>query len=176
MSKGKVLGKGQIIAVLMVAALAGAIFLNVKFSSTQKYLGEATYVNSNKSKAVATSSKTTKPTDYFVESKQSRQKVYDDAENKVKELLDTDKLTDEEKKTVTDTVKMIASNMEKCNNIETMLSSKGFKKSVAILTATDANIVVKSEGLTTAQTMQIQDIVTTQTGINLANIKIVAVK
>ncbi|MBR3299902.1 MAG: SpoIIIAH-like family protein, partial [Clostridia bacterium] len=156
--------------------LAGAIFLNVRFSSTGKYLGEATYVSKNTSTAVKTSSKSVKESDYFEDAKNSRKKAYTEAESKVKELLDNDKLTEEDKKEATETVKGIALNLEKANNIETILVGKGFKKVVAVLTATDATVVVKSDGLNAAQTMQIQDAVTTQTGIDLANIKIVTVK
>lgn len=176
MSKGKVFTKGQVIAFLMVLCLAGAIFLNVRFSSTGKYLGEATYVSKNTSTAVKTSSKSVKESDYFEDAKNSRKKAYTEAESKVKELLDNDKLTEEDKKEATETVKGIALNLEKANNIETILVGKGFKKVVAVLTATDATVVVKSDGLNAAQTMQIQDAVTTQTGIDLANIKIVTVK
>ena len=76
MSKGKVFTKGQVIAFLMVLCLAGAIFLNVRFSSTGKYLGEATYVSKNTSTAVKTSSKSVKESDYFEDAKNSRKKAY----------------------------------------------------------------------------------------------------
>ncbi len=176
MSKGKVFTKGQVIAFLMVLCLGAAIVLNVKFSQTGKYLGEATYVSKTSGTAVKTSSSGVKQSDYFEQAKESRKKAYTEAENKVKELLDTDKLSDADKKTVLETVNAIALNLEKANNIETILIGKGFKNAVAVLTPNDASIVVKSDGLNAAQTMQIQEAVTTQTGIDLANIKIVTVK
>lgn len=176
MSKGKVFGKGQILAFLMVVCLAGAVFLNMKFSSTGKYLGEASYVSSTKSKAVKTASNSTEKSDYFEQAKETREKAYKDAEEAVKDMLDTEKLSDEDKQTVLDRIKEIAANIEKSQKIETLLLAKGFKKSVAVLTGSNADIVVKSEGLTAAQTMQIQEIVTTQSGINLSNVKIIAVK
>lgn len=176
MSKGKVFTKGQVIAFLMVVCLAAAIFLNVRFSSTGKYLGEATYVSKNTGEAVKTSSASVKQSDYFEDAKKSRKQAYTEAENKVKELLDNDKLTDEDKKEAMEAIKSIALNMEKANNIETILIGKGFKNVVAVLTPNEASVVVKSDGLNAAQTMQIQEAVTTQTGINLANIKIVTVK
>mgnify|MGYP000762985677 FL=1 len=51
MKKGKVFGKTQIAVTVMVFALAGAIWLNMKYTpSSGKYLGEASYVsNSSKS-------------------------------------------------------------------------------------------------------------------------------
>ena len=54
MKKGKVLGKTQIVVTVMVLALAGAIWLNMKYTpSSGKYLGEASYV-SNSSKSEGT--------------------------------------------------------------------------------------------------------------------------
>ena len=176
MSKGKVFTKGHVIAFFMVLCLGGAIFLNFRFSSTGKYLGEATYVSKNTGTAVKTSSNNIKQSDYFEDAKASRKKAYTDAENKVKELLDNDKLTDADKNTVMETIKAMALNLEKENNIETMLMAKGFKNAVAVLTDKTASIVVQSDGLNAPQTMQIQEVVTTQTGIELANIKIVTVK
>lgn len=54
MKKGKVFGKTQIAVTVMVFALAGAIWLNMKYTpSSGKYLGEASYVsNSSKSDGV----------------------------------------------------------------------------------------------------------------------------
>ena len=47
---------------------------------------------------------------------------------------------------------------------------------IAIIGEDGISVVVKSEGLTSAQTLQIQDIVTSETSIALANIKIIPVK
>lgn len=176
MSKGKVFSKGQVIAFLMVLCLGAAVFLNIKFSKTGKYLGEATYVSKNTGVAVKTGSSGVKQTDYFEDAKTSRKKAYTEAENKVKELLDTDKLSEQDKRTALETINSIALNLEKANNIETILIGKGFKNVVAVLSTNNASVVVKSDGLNAAQTMQIQEAVTTQTGIDLANIKIVTVK
>ena len=62
------------------------------------------------------------------------------------------------------------------NNIETLLKAKGFEKAVAVLSDDNASVIVKSEGVTTQQTLQIQDIVTAQTQIPLSNIKIITIK
>ena len=66
--------------------------------------------------------------------------------------------------------------MEKENNIESLLKAKGFEKAAAIIGDSGINIVVKSDGLTAAQTLQIQDIVMSETKIELSAIKIVTVK
>ena len=66
--------------------------------------------------------------------------------------------------------------LEKANNIETLLKAKGFEKAVVIIGETDVSVVVKSEGITTTQTLQIQDVVTAHSEIPLSNIKIVTIK
>ena len=62
---------------------------------------------------------------------------------------------------------------ERENYIESLLKAKGFEKSLAIIGDDEINIVISSEGLTTANTLQIQDIVTSQTDIGLSKIKII---
>ena len=69
----------------------------------------------------------------------------------------------------------LGANIEKESNIESLLKAKGFEKALAIIGDKGISIVVKSEGLTSAQTLQIQDIVTNETSIALANIKIIPV-
>ncbi len=176
MKKGKVFGRNQVIAFLMVVCLGGAVWLNMRFSSKEKYLGETAFVSKTGSKAVATSATVNQKGDYFVEAKEEREKMLTRAEESVKETLKSDNLTAEDKQSATDKVRDIAARIENANNIETLLKAKGFKKAVAVINDNGIDIVVKSDGLTSAQTLQIQDIVTKQTNINLANIKIVTVK
>ena len=91
-------------------------------------------------------------------------------------MLDTDKLSDGDKKTILNKIETLGTNIERENNIETLLKAKGFKDAVAIIGEEGISVVVKSEGLTSAQTLQIQDIVTSETSITLANIKIIPIK
>ena len=59
--------------------------------------------------------------------------------------------------------------------METLLKAKGFDKALAVIGDSGISIIVKSEGLTSAQTLQIQDIVTSETDISLNNIKIIPI-
>ena len=173
MKKGKVFGKAQIALVLMVLALGAAVWLNMRFSS-EKYLGEATYVsNSEDADTLPTSAKAT---DSFEEAKKTREEAYEQAEELVKDTLKNEKLTDEDKAGAVKKIEQLADRIEKESNIETLLKAKGFQKTVAVIGDNNVSVIVKSDGLTTAQTMQIQDIITSETKIPLGNIKIVAVK
>lgn len=177
MKKGKVFGKGQMAVGIMVVALAAAIWLNTKYlPSSTKYLGEATYVNgtSQDKDAVETSAKV-EQSDYFATAKSDRDKALKEATETVEELLKTDNLSQEEKNTALASIEKIAKTIEKQNNIETLLKAKGFDKAVAVISDKGISVVVKSEGLTSAQTLQIQDIITSETDIALGNIKIIPV-
>lgn len=181
MKKGKVFGKSQIAVTVMVLALAAAIWLNMKFAPTSnKYLGEASYVSntSSKSDSVQTGAKTqeNKEEDYFTSVKKERETARKEAQETVEETLKKSKITDEEKKSALAKIEKIADDIKKESNIESLLKAKGFEKAVAIIGDKGINVVVKSEGLTSAQTLQIQDIVTSETNIALADIKIVPIK
>ena len=177
MKKGKVLTKGQITVAVMLIALGGAIWLNAKFlPSGTKYLGETSYVSKTEDKdAVQTAAKTETKEDYFSKSANDRKKAREEAVETVEELLDTDKLTDADKKTALQKMELIAKRIEAESNIETLLKAKGFENALAVISDSGVSIVVKSQGLTSAQTMQIQEIATEQSGVSLDKIKIIPI-
>ena len=179
MKKGKVFGKSQIAVTVMVLALAAAVVLNMKYSSSPKYLGEASYVNNSSSEpsAIETSAKAdSTKTDSFADMKKERDKTRTEAKEDIEETLKSEKLTDADKTAAVAKITEIASRMEKETNIETLLKAKGFKKVLAVIGDQGINIIVLSDGLTTAQTLQIQDVVAGETSIPLSNIKIIPVK
>ncbi len=177
MKKGKVLGKGQLAVGVMVIALAGAIWLNAKYlPSDTKYLGEASFVSNGEQteSAVETAAKAEK-SDYFTTAKKEREETREKAIETIENTLDNDKLSAEDKKSALAKIEEIGNRMEKENTVESQLLAKDFKKALAIISDSGVTIVVGSEGLTSAQTLQIQDIVTKETGVALANIKIIPV-
>lgn len=176
MKKGKVFTKGHLTVAVMVVALGAAIWLNSKYlPSSTKYLGEASYVStSSDEEAVQTSAKV--ETDYFTTAKSDREKSRKEAIETIEETLQSDKLTDEDKKTAISKTEQIAENLKTEINIENLLKAKGFEKALAIISDEEINIVISSDGLTTANTLQIQDIVTSQTKIDLSKIKIIPIK
>jgi stage III sporulation protein AH len=177
MKKGKVFGRGQITVAVMLVALGGAIWLNTKYlPSDTKYLGEASYVNgSSEGEAIETSAKGESKEDYFETSKKEREKAREKAKDEVEEMLDSKALSEEDKAKVLSKITKIAETIEKENNIETLIKAKGFKDALAVIGDAGINVVVSSEGLTSVQTLQIQDIVTAETQIPLNNIKIIPV-
>lgn len=176
MKKGKVFGKGQLTVIVMVLTLGAAIWLNTKYlPSDTKYLGEASYVNGTSSQeAVETSAKVEE--DYFTNAKKEREEAVDKAIETIEETLKSENLTQEDKTSALKEIEEIGASIKKENNIETLLKAKGFERTLAVISDSGINIIVGSEGLTTAQTLQIQEIATSQSGIELSKIKIIPIK
>ena len=93
----------------------------------------------------------------------------------IEETLKDSKASNEDKASALAKIEEIGARMEKEANVEALLKAKGFNKALVIISDSGVNAVVSSEGLTSAQTLQIQDIITTETGIALQNIKIIPV-
>ena len=180
MKKGKVLGKTHVAVAVMAAALVLAVWLNMKYAPpSTKYLGEASYVsNTTSSKdAVATAAKATeKKADYFTTTKKERAAARKEMRETIEETLKSAKLTEEDKKSALAKIELLTNRAESEINIETLLKAKGFEQAVAVINDSGISVVVQSDGLTSAQTLQIQDIVTTETNIKLSDIKIIPIK
>lgn len=177
MKKGKVLGKSQITVAVMLIALGAAVWLNAKYLPSQsKYLGEASYVSStNDENAVQTSASANTTEDYFKTAKQEREKNRNEIVETVEETLKNSKLTVEEKKEALQTLQKITDRSEKESNIETLLKAKGFNKVLAVIGDNSVNIVLQIKEIDSAKTLQIQDIVTEESGISVEKIKIIPV-
>lgn len=175
MKKGKVISKGHLAVGVMVIALCAAVWLNTQYlPSDTKYLGEVSYVDNTSGESVEASAKVEND-DYFTTAKKEREKSRNDAIETIEETLENEKLTDEDKKSALAKIEEIGGRIESESNIESLLKAKGFEKALAIISDAGISIVVKSEGLTSAQTIQIQDIATSQTHLTLDKIKIIPV-
>ena len=180
MTKGKVLGKGQIAVCIMVLALGAAVWLNTKYlPSSTKYLGETSYVdNVSDASAVETGAKPQKEVksdDYFATASKDREKTRKEACETIEETLKDAKVSNEEKASALAKIEEIGARMEKEANVEALLKAKGFKNVLVIISESGVTAIVSSEGLTSAQTLQIQDVLTSETGLTLQNIKIIPI-
>ncbi len=181
MKKGKVFGKSQIALAVMVVALAGAVWLNMRYSgeSTEasgdtpsKYLGSASYVNGEASEEDNTASDPVGV--YFSRLRSDRLKTREDAYATLEESLKSTDASEDSKKTALDRMTVLAARTEKEAAIETLLRAKGFEYSVAVIGDEDINVVVEGEDLTSAEILQIQDAAISQTAFAVNQVKIVA--
>ncbi len=183
MKKGKVFGKRQIVMSLLVVCLAAAVWLNMRFSSLESdgnltdsngsSLGENQYLSDeNLGVAVQTSTKTNE----INNSRLERNKTREESLNKLKVIIDNAEIDNESKKQAIDKYTQLVEWSQIEASIESVVKSKGFGETLTIISEDSVTVIVVSENLSSSQTLQIQDAVTTQIKIELEKIKIITVK
>lgn len=181
MKKKKIFGVKQVVTAALLAALGGAVWLNMQYSTTAggfvsgassgKNLGDTKYVGTvSDSPALETAAQS----DYFKTAAAERKASREEALALLEDTLKSIDSDSEAKQLATEKMTVIAERMEKEASIETLIKAKGFEQTVVVIGDNDVTVIVSSEDeLLPSQTLQIQDAVTSQTEISLQNIKIV---
>lgn len=127
--------------------------------STEGTPGEAVLTSGEASSVVA-------------EAKVTREQVRAKNKESLQEIIDNEKLSDEQKKEAVDQMVQMTELSEKEAAAETLLASKGFSDAVVSLTQDSADVVIGSKELSEANRAQITDIVSRKTDISAENIVI----
>ena len=176
------ISKRQIIITRLVLLLGIAVYANYQLSNTElkatdvvtsldmsDVYGEITYVNGTE--IVDYSSD-----DYFAQARLEKLTSRDDAVETLKMMLDGGDISDEELAAYTEEAVALSSLIESETIVENLVIAAGFEDCVCYLDGDNANIVVKSEGLTSAQAAQIKDILLSEVDVENENIRIFEVK
>ena len=189
-SMTRIFGKKQVLLATLIVALGVAVYLNYYFSSQQppttdvngrptsstssRNMGDAQFVGN--SSVVSSPESTVDANDYFVQARLSRESAREEALDIVKDMMNDVKATDEVKKQAAEKATAIAQAVEQESKIESLIKSKGFADCVVYIEGENCSIVVRSEGLKPQESVQITEIVTTQSNIVAQNINIGTVK
>ena len=189
-SMTRIFGKKQVLLATLIVALGVAVYLNYYFSSQQppttdvngrptsstssRNMGDAQFVGN--SSVVSSPESTVDANDYFVQARLSRESAREEALDIVKDMMKDVKATDEVKKQAAEKAAAIAQAVEQESKIESLIKSKGFADCVVYIEGENCSIVVRSEGLKPQESVQITEIVTTQSNIVAQNINIGTVK
>ncbi len=179
-------GKKQLVLAVMVLVLGAAVYLNyyvaanvptttgVNDSSTsattpttQDVLGESQFVNNTTA---------TTPTDYFASARQNRQDARNRALDIIKDTLQDAGIDAASQQEVIAAAATVASAVEQEDAIESLIKAKGFEDCVVYIEEDQCYVAVKAAELAEAQTLQILQIVTSQSPIDADNVSIVAVE
>lgn len=141
---------------------------DVNSKSNDKKMGDALLVNA---KVVADDT-------YFAKAKLARTKSRDESIQTISTLLDSEKLTEVDKKQASDKALALTDIIETESKIENLIKAKGFTDCMVYIGENNqsANIVVKTEGLDQNQATQIKNIIVTEGGIRGENVSISEVR
>ena len=189
-SMTRIFGKKQVLLATLIVALGVAVYLNYYFSSQQppttdvngrptsstssRNMGDAQFVGN--SSVVSSPESTVDANDYFVQARLSRESAREEALDIVKDMMNDVTAADEVKKQAAEKAAAIAQAVEQESKIESLIKSKGFADCVVYIEGENCSIVVRSEGLKPQESVQITEIVTTQSNIVAQNINIGTVK
>ena len=166
----------QLILATLVVALGAAVFVNWYYTGNNEKtaapeettgaeyvqnLGEAKYVNAEG-----------KVSDYFSEVKLNRQKSRDEAIEKLNESLKTVESGSGEAKSITQSIDEMTAQIKLESDIEALISAKLASECVVVISEGSAQVVVGKGTLLEDAALQIIDIITNNTELTAADIKI----
>ena len=168
------IGKRNIIIACAVLLIGVAVLMNfILFTGTDKdgydgYDQPSGNVSDNADDSTATDANA-----YFSATQVSRQRARDEALEVLQAVVENVDATEAMKNEALAEIAVIADEIQKEANIESLITAKGFEACVAVINNDTASIVVKAEDLQPAQIAQINAIVYEQAGILPASVTII---
>lgn len=173
-----VVGKKQIVLAALVMCLSLAVYINWVYSqevpeytptdaeaqSETKNYGDSQYVADLDNGEA-----------YFAEAKLNRQKTRDEVTATLKSLIDSEKVSEEQKAQLAMKVSDIADTIESEGKIENLIKAKGFNQCMVYYDAQKVDVIVKTEGLEAAQVAQMKDIIMKEVSVPVEKIAIIEV-
>ena len=179
--------KRNVVVATMAVLVCAAVALNWKFSGQEavqnaeeagtKILGEATLVSGQESGAAETVDETAVYTgsDYFASARLTRQQARDNAISLLQEAAGQENAGEEAASEASRAIAVLAGYTMQEAQVENLVTAKGYKECVAFMGDDGISIVVAKDGeLTEADVAKITDIAVSETGLSVADVKIMA--
>ncbi len=180
----KKLGRRNLVIILSVLVIGGAVWLNIALFSqgakqtggsagdTDAVQGGATFVEGEETDAAG------EPVDeidsFFASAQVDRQRSRDEAIEVLQLVVENPEALEESKTVAMSEITRIANDMNNEGKIESLVTAKGFERCIAVISDAKCNVIVKVDStLLPNQVAQIQEIVYEQAGILPANVKII---
>ena len=161
------IGKRNIIIACAVLLIGVAVLMNfILFSGADKNNGYDGYDQPSGSVSDDVGDSTaTDANAYFSATQVSRQRARDEALEVLQAVVENVDATEAMKNEALAEIAVIADEIQKEANIESLITAKGFEACVAVINNDTASIVVKADDLQAAEIAQINAIVYEQAGI-----------
>lgn len=166
----------NLIIVLCVLVLGAAVYLNYLyfFDGNKLNYGDEGSAGDTNTDVTPPADDTDTVSAYFTSASLSRKEARDEAIAVLQTVVSNADALEETKNDALAEISRIALDIEKERNIETMIKGKGFEDCIAVLSADNANIIVRQESeLLQNQIAQIKEIVYKEASILPSNIRII---
>ncbi len=181
-----IIRKKQLILAGLTVLLGAAVYVNYLYASpkpetddgsreTSNY-GDVSFVSSDTSKDPAIAVSATDSDEYFAQARLDKQQSRDEAVEMLQSFYFGGDSTDDELAVIAQNVVEVGNYMETETKVENLLKAQGFTEALCYLSDTSANVIVKTEGLDTAQAAQIKSTLLGEIAVPVENITIVEIK
>lgn len=168
------IGRRNLIIVLAVILVGTAVAVNWAVFAPRTSGGYGGYDQSSGMDNSYTGTGSEGAEDWYSSAQVSRERARDEALEVLSAVVNDQTASEEAKAAAYSDITKLAKAMENETNIETLIVAKGFEKCVAVISESDASIIVSSkDALTPSQLAQINEIVYTQAGIEPVNVKVI---
>ena len=169
------IGKRNIIIACAVLLIGAAVLMNfILFSGSNQNGGYDGYDQPSGSVSDDVGDSTaTDANAYFSATQVSRQRARDEALEVLQAVVENVDATEAMKNEALAEIAVIADEIQKEANIESLITAKGFEACVAVINNDTASIVVKADDLQAAEIAQINAIVYEQAGIRPSAVTII---
>ena len=182
----KWMGKKQVLLGFLVVALGLAVYLNYHFATqnplqatgattakttAEKNLGDSKFVGATTAKSGGGTT-----AEYFATARKNRTAARDEAVEIIEDILAQPTVTDELSKQASEKLTALTDAIKQESDIETLLAAKGFSECLVFIDGDSAHVTVRAPKLTAEQSVQILDIVTSNSKVTAEKVNIVAVK
>ncbi len=156
--------------------LGDATFVGVNVSqpdSTDKQSGDKEDTADKKESA---DKKDSAEGDYFEKARQNRITAREEALGIIQDVLDNAQASAQDKKEASQKATAIAENVLQESHIENLILAKGFADSVVFIDGDSCSVVVRAEALQQQESLQIMEIVVSQSSVAADKVQIIAAK
>ncbi len=184
----KAFGKKQWMMLGLVVALGAAVYLNYYFTqdipltqgeqsaatdAEDDKLGDTLFVGAQPHDAPSGDEQTPSSADYFDEARASRTAAREESVKLLEEVFDSAQSGAEEKAAATAKATAIADHILQESNIENLIIAKGFADCVVFIHDDACRVVVDAAELQAMESVQIMEIVLSQSDIVADNVQII---
>ncbi len=188
-----IIGKKQLILAGLTVLLGVAVYVNYLYSSpkvetentetaktsetaeTANY-GDVTFVSSDVSGDTAVEVSATDSDAYFAQARLDKRQSRDEAVEMLQSFYFGGDSTDDELAVIAQNVVEVGNYIETETKVENLLKAQGFAEALCYLSDGSANVIVKTQGLDTAQAAQIKSTLLGEIAVPVENITIVEIK
>lgn len=171
------IGKRNLIMVLCVFGVGAVVYLNFLLfapSNADVPYGSSNMEDNYTADDVAASKGASEDLDnYFASTMLDRQRARDEALEVLRSVTASAEALESTKTQAFEDISVLARDIERESNIETLVKSKGFEDCIAVISGNTVNVIVKTNGLLPGEIAQIKEIVYEQTGTEPLNVKII---